>query len=198
MYESRVCSASLRVLALCLALVAAACGSDTAVTHGIPELDFDPRELRFGNVDVGGSLTDSFIIENRGTAILEIRGLQVIEGSGLIYQVSIASLDSYQDFNIDPGKAVEVEVTFAPRDARDYLSYVLFNTNDSNEQQGIVELTGRGEGQQATPTDDHQTPPASPTPTEEPLTPTVTPPHPTPTQPPATATQAPTPSAGSR
>ncbi len=98
----------------------------------------DPNGHDFGEVEVESSALWSFTIMNQGQADLEIA---TIESS---LEVFYTDFDNEQGAVLEPQQELEVSVTFAPVEAIEYIDTLTISSNDEDEYELEVPLSGVG------------------------------------------------------
>ncbi len=101
-----------------------------------PDISVSDEANDFGEVTVGESSDWTFTISNEGDAVLEIES---VETSGDYFADNIDG-----GFDLDPGADREVTVTFAPEGAGDFDGSVVIASNDEDEAEVTVTLSGAG------------------------------------------------------
>lgn len=105
-----------------------------------PDIALDPGLLAFGSVPVGASDVQTVTLANVGGAPLEIHAIY-LEDFDLGDIFTISAVDAVL---LPPGEETAFTVTFAPSEAVDYESRVLVGSNDPDEPEAPVSLTGSG------------------------------------------------------
>lgn len=101
-----------------------------------PDIDVNPTHIPFEGVTQGSSATENITIDNTGTGVLEVSGLEVSGGS----LAGEFSLDSSDGFTVDPMGQHVVQVTYHPQDVgRDDGSVTIYS-NDPDEPVVTVTL----------------------------------------------------------
>jgi len=116
---------------------------DMGALEALPDIDVSPTSLNFGNVVVNGSSTLILTITNNGAGVLEVDSLDL--GDGVNY-----SLDPTQGGDpcgsltpsIAGGDSCTIGVVFGPTVGGASSSTLTVNSNDPDEAQVIVPLTG--------------------------------------------------------
>jgi hypothetical protein len=115
--------------------------ADTADTDsGAPDIVLDPDTLDFGSLEVGFSVVATVTIGNVGTGDLQISSIALAD----IDLASIYTLSSISFAVVPPGDEVTLMITFAPADAVPYTSEVLVGSNDPDEPEAAVAVSGTG------------------------------------------------------
>jgi hypothetical protein len=129
----------------------------TFTTTGVPEADLfvetSPRtelasgaSFAFADTPVGGSTTQTFTIENNGSATLTLTGVATSPTSPTSFSVDASGAAP----TIAPGSSTSFDVTFAPASVGTVSLDVEVSNNDSDENPYTVTLNGTGTN--ATPT----------------------------------------------
>ncbi|MCF7802479.1 MAG: choice-of-anchor D domain-containing protein, partial [Candidatus Marinimicrobia bacterium] len=92
------------------------------------------ENLSFGNVYVGESVTDTIRVDNNGSATL----------NAWFNSIPSGFLVEPQGFNLTPGSAQEIVITFAPWWARDYDENLYLQSNDPVASTVSIHLRGTG------------------------------------------------------
>jgi len=100
-----------------------------------PEIEVLPASLSFGSVTVYASSQKTFTIKNTGTAVLNISGITVPDG----FNVDIST-----PFTVSANESQVVTVTFSPTDVKSYSGNITINSDDSDEPQVFVSVSGTG------------------------------------------------------
>ena len=100
-----------------------------------PDIDVDHTSLDFGTVTVGESAAQMIVVSNIGDAVLSVTD---ITSSNAAFTVDITA------FNIYPGETQEVNVTFAPTDMEAYSGDLTITSNDPDEENVVIALSGEG------------------------------------------------------
>lgn len=106
------------------------------VDGGAPSISVTPDELDFGSLFTGDNATLVLTVENQGLAHLEITGID-LSGDGFGYEGDT-------EFSIKPVSSTELSVTFSPDDIGLYSGTFTISSNDPDNPQVIVDLTGEG------------------------------------------------------
>ena len=118
------------------------------VSADAPEIDVeiggndDVHSHDFGNVTVEQSASASFTVRNEGTATLTVS-----QASGLNAPFAISPANDAgggDDWAIDPGGTRQFTVTFTPGAATSYSDTLTLASNDSDESNYQISLTGTG------------------------------------------------------
>ncbi len=115
---------------------------------GIPDIDVAPPSLTFPTTFVGFSATQQLQVRNTGTDDIVVTDL-LVTGD---FATSGASLP----FTVGPGASIPVTVLFAPTDEGTRTGVLTVVSNDLDEPEVAVPLTGEG----LFPPEIHVTPPA--------------------------------------
>ena len=104
----------------------------------IPEIDLAESALDFGDVTVGETSTQNLTIGNPGTASLE--------GT-----ITLSGADSYSssllgDYSLSRGEELTIEISFAPTLDGDSDAALTITSNDPDEAELVVALSGTGKG----------------------------------------------------
>ncbi|MBM3330205.1 MAG: choice-of-anchor D domain-containing protein, partial [Calditrichaeota bacterium] len=109
-----------------------------AQTEAAPEIEIAEGDLMhdFGEVAVGGASNWSFTIRNIGGATLMIHSITSSDEA--------FAVDFGEHVEIAPNEQVVVPVTFSPAEARDYAGTLTVSSDDGNESEIVIDLTGAG------------------------------------------------------
>ena len=100
-----------------------------------PEITLQRNRLNFGQVIIGNDRVMVLMGENTGNSVLDISELN-IAGDGFSVDVDQLQVDPHQEF--------EIEVTFTPEDAQVYNGSLTIVSNDPDNDEVVVVLTGVG------------------------------------------------------
>jgi PKD repeat protein len=106
----------------------------TLVVNGTPALSISTNDLDFGEVQLGGTSTLSFTLENTGTATAEISGLE-----SSLAEFDVQSADSIA---LAPFETQEINVSFVPSDIAAFAEILTLANNAGDDL--LVNLTGTG------------------------------------------------------
>lgn len=121
-----------------LAALLQACGpSDTEVAKVYPEAATSLTVLDFGDTPVAYSSTMSFDVINSGPVTLHVSDVAVDDGMGA-YELLSAPAE------VGAGERESLAITFHPPDYTDYAGTVTFTTDDPDNPELTVALTGHG------------------------------------------------------
>jgi len=100
-----------------------------------PDIDVNPTHIPFEGVTQGSSATESITINNTGTGVLEVSGLELSGGT----LAGEFTLDSSDGFTVDPMGQHVVQVTYHPQDVGRDDGSVMIHSNDPDE--AVVTVT---------------------------------------------------------
>ncbi|MBN2497592.1 MAG: choice-of-anchor D domain-containing protein [Deltaproteobacteria bacterium] len=103
-----------------------------------PDIQVNPEQIPFTGVVQGEQATEEVSINNRGTAVLVIEGLEVTGGT----VAGEFSIDRSDGFEIDIGGQETLSVTYAPVDSGQDDGSVIIYSNDPDSPRVVVELGG--------------------------------------------------------
>jgi hypothetical protein len=103
-----------------------------------PEIDITPVSLTFGNVSTSTTLDKTVSIRNTGTANLTLTSALTITGSTAFTIVAQPATP------ITPGGSVNVTIRFSPTAVFEYSGYLRVQSNDSDEPDLSIPLSGTG------------------------------------------------------
>jgi len=109
--------------------------SGTGAPVPVPEIEVVPASLSFNTVTVSESSQKTFTIKNTGTAVLNISGITAPDGF---------TVDKSTSFTVSENDSQVVTVTFSPTAVKSYSGNITINSDDSDEPQVIVSLSGTG------------------------------------------------------
>lgn len=109
----------------------------SAQSEAAPEIDLSAVSHEFGEVFVGALRNWAFDIQNIGGATLTIYSVTSNDND-------VFSTDFSGETSIDPNSALTVDVTFGPDAAGDFSGTLTIVSNDGNESEVTVSLTGTG------------------------------------------------------
>jgi uncharacterized membrane protein len=105
-----------------------------------PDINLNPLALDFGTVAVGGSGTLTTLVENLGTASLNVTAVDLCVGTST--EFGFAPLAST---TIAPGASESLSVTYTPVDAGTDTGCIAISSNDLDEPVVELALSGTGE-----------------------------------------------------
>ena len=100
-----------------------------------PDIDVNPMSLEFGSVTVGETIQQNVTVSNTGDAVLVVSD---ITSSNAAFSADLTS------FDLNPGENKTVVVSFTPADADDYTGDLTIVSNDPDEANVIVSMSGTG------------------------------------------------------
>ncbi|MBT3232940.1 MAG: choice-of-anchor D domain-containing protein [Calditrichaeota bacterium] len=106
----------------------------SAFLDPLPIIELDQNEIDFGRIPVDEIEERTLTIGNLGRAALNILNIQVEEAG--------FSTDFEDEIEIAPGESVDIQVFFAPEEARDYAGILTIMANDPENEEITIELTG--------------------------------------------------------
>ncbi len=104
-----------------------------------PQISVHPRSLDFGEVGIGGEPELELTIRNRGLNDLVISDVIILVG-----QTFQSDFDG--EFTLEPGDHHELTVTFTPEQGIDYADTLIITSNDPDNGEIIIPMTGTGVG----------------------------------------------------
>jgi hypothetical protein len=110
--------------------------------EGEPDITVTPDAITFGEMAVGADVTavQTVTVMNEGTQALEIRDLRLADDD----MASVYTISAIGAVLIPPGQSTTFTVTFLPATAVDSLTDVLIDSNDPDEPEVVVPITGTG------------------------------------------------------
>ncbi len=108
-----------------------------------PAIEIKPLKLVFDTTAVGTKDTKSFVIFNKGTIRLEIKGITL--GSGTSQDFDLPNLTTFP-LMIEPGKSAKIDVQYISTDTKDDTGTVKVTSNDPNSPELKVELAAKAQG----------------------------------------------------
>jgi len=109
--------------------------SGTGAPASAPEIEVLPASLSFGSVTVSASSQKTFTIKNTGTAVLNVNSITAPDGF---------TVDKSTSFTVSANDSQVVTVTFSPTDVKSYSGNITINSDDPDEPQVIVSVSGTG------------------------------------------------------
>ncbi len=106
----------------------------SAFLDAVPVISLDPERFNFGRIPIGEITERTLTINNLGRAILSIANIDV-EGDCF-------NTDFEDELLIDPGESSDIQVVFTPEEARDFVGTLTIISNDPENEELTVELTG--------------------------------------------------------
>lgn len=112
-------------------------GLEATVSGGVdvPEISVSPLTLNFSNTKLATTATRDVVVSNLGGLVLT--GSVSISGSSAFTTTS-------SSFSLDPGASETVQVAFTPADLGDVSATLTISSNDSDEAEVEVALSGTG------------------------------------------------------
>ncbi|MEQ8475031.1 choice-of-anchor D domain-containing protein [Fulvivirga sp.] len=107
----------------------------TVNVTGAPHLDLDKNEFDFGDIFIGDTLSDSVLVTNGGTDVLNITSITNSEPEFTI---------SNSELSLDPQESVYVLIQFNPTLTGAINDIIVFESNDPDFPVLNVYLTGNG------------------------------------------------------
>ena len=101
-----------------------------------PDIEVSDEGYDFGNLFVGEEDNWTFTVMNVGGDPLEIEGIEV---RGNYY-----SIDVEEGFVLETDQSREITVNFAPEDGGQFNGQIAITSNDPDEGEVLLQLTGRG------------------------------------------------------
>jgi len=101
-----------------------------------PDIAITPDSLDFGSLPVGRTTTDTLTISNTGDADLTVSNITT---SGAPFSVQFDG-----EFTLQPGESRDIAVTFAPQAEGEFNGTLTIASNDPDESELVVQLTGDG------------------------------------------------------
>ncbi|MDN5354610.1 MAG: hypothetical protein PWQ09_1366 [Candidatus Cloacimonadota bacterium] len=105
------------------------------VIAGEPDIQVDVEALDFGQIEVGQDSLKTVLLKNNGELSLEISEI-ILESEVFSYTPQITT--------IEPGSSQQLTVTFAPLAAEIYESNLQIISNDPDQSEIEISLTGEG------------------------------------------------------
>ncbi|NQU05250.1 MAG: choice-of-anchor D domain-containing protein, partial [Calditrichaeota bacterium] len=104
--------------------------------EAVPDIAVEPEALNFGEVITSRTVEEILTISNGGSADLTVTGIS-IDGDGF-------SVDFEDEFVIEPEDSCELVVSFAPEEEGDYEGTLTITSDDPDEGELEVHLSGAG------------------------------------------------------
>ena len=108
----------------------------TGTEEQIPVISVEPEALNFGAVTVGESSNLPVTVSNTGNTTLTVSNV-VVNGAYL-------SSNYEAQFDVAPNESAEITVTFAPGEVGDFEGTVTFTSNDPQNGEVAVSVSGSG------------------------------------------------------
>jgi len=105
-----------------------------------PEITVNPSSHDYGDVVVGSSAQQTFVVTNDGTANLDVSSTTLVGTDGGQYEIDSGG----GSFTLTPGQNRNVLVSFNPSSLGTKNATLRFDTNDADEDPKDVSLTGNG------------------------------------------------------
>ncbi len=100
----------------------------------VPDIVVSPKNLDFGNVEVGKSSSRALYIRNEGNILLDIQNILTNDPQ--------FTVSSFTDVN--PSSEINVTITFSPTSIGDKTATLTITSNDPDEPNVFVSLQGKG------------------------------------------------------
>lgn len=107
-------------------------------TNGEPLIEVDPTALDFWEASLGESVELSFTVRSVGTATLRVSELELAETA------DFALLDTADGLELEPGDSADFGVAFSPTESGPLDGLVTVKSNDAENPEAPVTLSGRG------------------------------------------------------
>ncbi|MDP8238448.1 MAG: DUF1573 domain-containing protein [Candidatus Hatepunaea meridiana] len=109
----------------------------SGVSFGPPHISLSDEEHNFGEVDAGDAVDwDQFFVTNDGYETLII--------SDITFEDEAFSTSFVEDIEIEPDDREPIVVTFAPEDSGEFATDMVITSNDPDNEEITVHLTGIG------------------------------------------------------
>ena len=117
-----------------------------SILGGLPDIFLSTYSHDFGDVDVGSSATQEITISNVGTADLRVAGVSLLGGDAGMFSFVSGGASPCPDFpaTIAPDSDCTLEVTFTPASGGIKSTNLVISSNDFDEPNDAIELTGNG------------------------------------------------------
>ena len=102
------------------------------------DIDVSPSPLDFGNVNVGNSSCQTFVVTNRGNATLSVSNTSIVGNQPGEFSESAGA------FILSPGNSQNVSVCFVPTSEGNKSATLRFDNNDPDENPKDISLSGTG------------------------------------------------------
>ena len=112
--------------------------SGTGLAVPVAQIDVQPAALAYGDVAVGMNQSQTVSVSNIGTATLTISDLFVTGSAFSLSETAILPLV------LEPGAAVQVDVTYEPAVVGSDTGTLVLQSNDPNNAEVIVSIGGSG------------------------------------------------------
>jgi hypothetical protein len=114
--------------------------SGTGVSTPAPEITVNPTSHNYGDVVVGGSSSQTFVVTNDGSANLDVSSTTLVGTNPGEFSIDSGG----GSFTLTPGQNRNVEVSFNPGSLGAKSATLRFDTNDADEDPKDVALSGNG------------------------------------------------------
>jgi len=117
-----------------------------SIVGGLPDISVSTYSHDFGDVEVGASGTQEIAISNVGTADLRVNGVNLVGGDAGMFGFASGGANPCPDFPaaIVPDSNCTLEVTFTPTSGGIKSTNLVISSNDFDEPNDAVALTGDG------------------------------------------------------
>ncbi|HEY7449040.1 MAG TPA: choice-of-anchor D domain-containing protein [Vicinamibacterales bacterium] len=106
----------------------------------MPDIDVLPTPHNYGAIPVGGNTTQTFAIKNVGSANLQVNGASLVGGQSGEFAITSGG----GAFTVVPGATHNLDVRFAPTSGGPKATTLRLTSDDPDESQVDVALTGSG------------------------------------------------------
>ena len=120
-------------------------GSDDEVKNDYinvtePDIAVEPSSHDYGDVEIGTSASQTFVVSNEGTSDLEVTSVSLVGTNANEYTIASGG----DPFNLAPGATHDVIVDFSPSSEGSKSATLRFESNDPDENPLDVALSGNG------------------------------------------------------
>lgn len=108
-----------------------------------PDIEVTPKELKYDDVYLGTKGTKTFTIKNKGTEVLEVKRISFDANTSKDFDFDPAPQATY---SIEPGKSVDIGVSYDSKDVNDDSGSVTIESNDPDSPIVKVLLSAKAKG----------------------------------------------------
>ena len=112
-----------------------------------PDIALEPVYKSFGEVEVGSSVSHTFVVSNTGQADLHVTDVTFLHGDTDQFNIDSGG----GAFTLTPGQSRNVEVSFVPTSSGSKSTHLKFYSDDPDENPIWADVCGEGAGESSDP-----------------------------------------------